>query len=384
VVTTPFDIGILAYPWDVDPEEARALADAGVTSFSIAAAYHSVRELRPRSRERPVLTRDAGLHWKPGADAFRGAAIAPIVDPAPSFETALRSVGEARVWAWCAVLHSSPLAAANPKFALRDAWGQPSRHALCPSRTEVQDYASRMLADLTGRIGVPGVELEAAGFHGWRHASLHDKSAVEVGVAANLLLSLCLCSGCCAAYERSGIDSTELAKRVREAAHAALAHPDATADAAAFLASWIGEELLARTLAVRGEIVRDFTAVLRGAIPASTPVLVHAGADPLTTGSRAVLPPEALSAVGGVDGVVVSTDAADRARYRQIVERSVIDYPDRSWVSLRVMGPEVSSGRDLAERTALARVSRARGVRLHNWGLWNETQMSWVTDAAAR
>lgn len=383
MVNTDFDIGILAYPWDVldDLEALEELADSGCSSVSIASAYHSVRQLRPRGagpivREEPT----AALHWQPNPASFRGAKVLPVVAGTPSSEEALQAVTRLpfRRFAWISVLHSSALAARYPSLALRTATGDLLAHALCPSRPEVVDYGRRLVGDAALNLDVDGLEVEATGFHGWAHGSRHDKAGVVIDRVRNFLLSVCFCEGCSAVIRDEGGDPHHCRQAFADAIRAALAR-DRIEPIEFFLAS----EPLATVLAARASVVQRFTAaVLESA--GRLPVLIHAGADPLATGSRAVLSSSALAQLPvRPEGIVVSTDGMGDAPACSATQSAVDHYGSAVWMSMRVQQPDINSSAALSARLVSARELGVSGVRLHNFGLWNEAQLDWVRSSAA-
>src|SRR5690606_31547810 len=73
-------------------------------------------------------------------------------DEATAAGTALVAAGVG-VTAWLVGLHQSALATARPDLALRNAFGHPYRHALCPAQPEVVGYARGLVADAAAALG---------------------------------------------------------------------------------------------------------------------------------------------------------------------------------------------------------------------------------------
>src|ERR1700723_1517224 len=84
--------GAYLYPWDVDGDPAAAdrIAGLGLTEVTLAAAYHAVRAVTPFHPEHRIVTRDAGVYYRP--DPARWARL-PLRPPAGASErSATRSV----------------------------------------------------------------------------------------------------------------------------------------------------------------------------------------------------------------------------------------------------------------------------------------------------
>ena len=167
-----------------------------------------------------------------GADA----ALRPAeADPRGSFERAaarLRAAG-LRVSAWAVLAHGCGLGAGNPSWHVRNAYGDGYPWALCIGSPEVRDYVAALAAEVAALGDAGAVELEACGWYGIDHGSVHDKTAgAAVGPAAEWLLSVCFCPACADAYRQAGADPEELRSAVRAALDGALGWGGAAASRA--------------------------------------------------------------------------------------------------------------------------------------------------------
>ena len=100
------------------------------------------------------------------------------------------------VAAWLVCCHNDALPPKHPEAAMRNAFGEPSRHGLCPSQPDAAEYVLA-LAEAARRVeGVTSLDLEAVGFLGYAHGSLHDKRGVELSAEAQEALSVCFCRSC--------------------------------------------------------------------------------------------------------------------------------------------------------------------------------------------
>lgn len=378
----PFDAAILAYPWSVNEQGAtRAIrATGGATAFSLAAAYHSLRQLDPLSEQNLVREiPNAALYWNPGPAAFTGT-IRPIRPPSnladayPRARDALGAAG-ARVGAWVSVLHSTALATAHPQSVLTTATGSLLGHALCPASPDAMEYARAAITDLLTRETPDYLELEATGYHGWRHDSRHDKSAFPISDRLNFLLSMCFCLHCCVAYAEQGGDPELLRHRVSESirgrlrGHSTLS-PDPLDD----------DDMSILVSARQGVVTRMNAELAARSQELGVPVLIHAGWEPLRTGSRAVLDHLAIGALPGRVGVVVSTDGQTSADQNRTIKQAVLHYEGSAeiYLSRRVWAPDVESEQQLYSDVATAKDEGAAGVRFHTYGLLDEERLRWI------
>ena len=71
--------GAYLYPWDVDGDPAAAdrIAGLGLTEVTLAAAYHAVRAVTPSHPEHRIVTRDAGVYYRPDPARWAGLPCVP-------------------------------------------------------------------------------------------------------------------------------------------------------------------------------------------------------------------------------------------------------------------------------------------------------------------
>lgn len=375
-------VGVLAYPWEflLQPDAAGVLAGSGAAGVAVAGAYHAVRVLRPPGRPPRVLDLpSAARYWRPAGGRYpeRLTPPSPPAAWAGSAEAAVASCRAAGLpaGAWLSVLHATALASAAPDLALVNCYGDRYRHALCPSRPEAADYASALVGEALRALEPDWLELEATGFHGYRHDSLHDKAGVTVDDELARLLSICFCPGCRRAQAAAGLDPDRAAAVVAAWADDLLAaaptgrRPDPLDERSS---------LLAAVLEVRAGIV---TALLGRLVAqcraAGIAVAQHAGLPAGTVGSRV---PLATALAAGVDAVVLTTDALPPVVAAADVAAAVRQAAGEASVLAGVRGfpPDVRSAADLATRLTGAAVAGAAGARLHTYGLIGATQLGWL------
>lgn len=264
-----------------DPRaEAERLRAAGVDRVRLAYAYHGGRWLLTTSDPAAVVDFPAGRWFsrqrRAGDDGTR-LSLPVLGDEATAAAAALVGSGVA-VTGWLVGLHQSHPATTRPDLALRNAFGHPYRHALCPAQPEVVTYARDLVAETAGQPGVSGLELEAFGYLGWQHQSAHDKFGVALRPVDRWLLSLCFCSACSARLSEAGIDRAEATARTRAAVLGQLADPRPAGSLAEDAGAALGQDLHHALLAVRADVT---TALVRAAAEASAglPLSVRATED---------------------------------------------------------------------------------------------------------
>jgi hypothetical protein len=372
--------GAYLYPWDVDGDPAAVdrIAGSGLTGVTLAAAYHAVRAVTPFHPGHRIVTRDAGMYYRPDPARWDGRALRPAdPDPGPgpgpadSFgraAAALRSAGLS-VTAWIVVTHNSRLAGTGER-AVRNAFGDVYPWALCAGSAAVRAYAATLAAEIAALDGVDAIELEACGWYGFGPGSAHDKTGDVAGAAgpagadADWLLSLCFCAECGPAYQAAGADPATLAAQVRAALDGGAALPD---DAASVLDQTRG--------AASGRLLTEVLAAVRASAPGQ-PVLVHSAPDPRATGSNPGYDPAVLLAPGGADGIVLA--CGNPATAPGLVARTAAAAPPGARIAA-VLQAVAGLGGDPETLPAQATAVRAAGateLRLYHAGLASASDLA--------
>jgi hypothetical protein len=218
--------GAFAYTWDLvgDPAAAERMADLGVDTVTLQAAYHSVRATTAWHPEhRVVHATYAAAYFRIRPDRWHGLRLRPVaptwaVDDQDRFGTAtaaLAAVG-LRTEAWLVLTHSSLLGGASPDLVVRNAFGENYRYALCPAQPEVREYALMLVREVSEQYAVSALMLEACGWLGFEHASQHEKtSGADLSVCARDLLSICLCPACAQSLADRDVDVVQLSHDIR-------------------------------------------------------------------------------------------------------------------------------------------------------------------------
>ncbi|NUW40470.1 hypothetical protein [Nonomuraea rhodomycinica] len=289
------------YPWDVvgDPAAPERLASLGVDAVALAASYHATRAATPHHPAHRVLDVPHAAFYLP----VRASAWGRLVPRSPSWTTpdaylqasdALRSAG-LQVHAWTVLTHNSVLGREHPDVVVRNAFGDPYPHALCPSSPDVVDYCRRLVREIL-EVGRPdALILESCGPMGYGHQSIHEKTAgADWTVVDGDLLSLCFCSACAprlpaGARERvrAAIDGVPAGDSARPPAPGA-AHKTSFSSVAEALGP-LADEVRAQRVGVSASLRQTLISTAREAAP-DVPITIHANPDPWATGAFAALP----------------------------------------------------------------------------------------------
>jgi hypothetical protein len=371
--------GAYLYPWDVDGDPAAAdrLAGLGLAGVTLAAAYHAVRAVTPRHPQHRIVTRDAGIYFRPDPARWRDARLRPAGaaagDDGPgTFEraaAALRASG-LPVTAWVVVTHNSRLAGPG-EYSVRNAFGDVYPWALCAGSDAVHEYAALLAAEAATLAGVDAIELEACGWYGFEHGSAHDKTgdvARSAGDTGDWLFSLCFCRACAPAYREAGADPAALAALVRAAADGGPALPGdvcAMVDAARAAAS--------------GRLLATVLAAVRAAAPGQ-PVLVHSHPDPRAVGANPGYDPAVLCGPGGADGVLLG--CGDPVTAPDLVARTAAATPAGAAVGAVLQAVAGLGGQPgtLAAQAGAVRAAGATELRVYHAGLAAQSDLAAIRD----
>ncbi|MFD3333071.1 hypothetical protein ACFWV1_10525 [Streptomyces sp. NPDC058700] len=357
--------------------QADRLAACGVDGVTLAYSYHGGRWLLTTSDPCAVTDFQAGQWFRDEAAPVHGDDVTlPVLgDDATIATTALRRAG-IEVTAWLVGLHQSGPATRRPESALRNAFGHPYRHALCPARTEVRAYATDLVARAARRPGVTGLELEAFGYLGWQHQSAHDKLGAALRPVDRWLLSLCFCSACTERFTDAGIDVPALAETVRATLLAQLAEPREAgaldADARAALGSDLHDTVLAVRSRTTVSLVRDAVAAADG-----LPVSVRATGDPYACDGKSAADMGALAAAAGALTVTDLSGNQDALRRELATAARTGAQVTAGW---NLAADRTTDERQLTSVAQDAHLAGARSLALYAYDLAPAQRLAWLSD----
>ena len=382
---------IWTYPWDIldlgiDTVVADIRDRAGLDGIDLATSYHAGRFFQPRSlRRKSYFPEDGTIYFRPDPALWGGKTIVPKVADLVSEGDVLcdligrRDKAGLSVTCWTVCLHNTRLGMLHPGACVRNAFGDPHYYSLCPSHPDVRAYAVTLVRDLTRNYRPDAVQLESPGFMGYGHGYHHEKDGVGLTLEDDFLLSLCFCDACTKHASHAGVDAGAAQRTVRR---------------------WI-EESAAREVpsarwpdfAQRGvDVFRDHPEVeafVRWRFEPVTSLVtdIRAAADPATRieviddGWRAGFDLPRLGSI--CDGVVFCaydrTPAAVGADVAAV--RATLPPQCGLGVGMRLFHPEMTSARDVVERTKAAAQAGATVLHYYNYGLVPAARLDWVRAA---
>ena len=370
------------YPWDLSDigveDRLNAIRDLGATAISIPFAYHSVRALAPHREGQKVVSAAAALGFRPRPGEFPAPGIHPqwaewATDegPVPGLMSQATRNG-LRVKAWTVVFHSSPLASENSHAAIRNCFGDTFLHALCPSAPDAREYAVRLVRAVSARP-VHAIELEAAGFYGYEHLSLHDKCGVAFDLFHHFLFSCCFCVHCKLMFESTGLDANFIAAKLRERLLAFFEGrvprvKDANS-AQAELKSLLGETNATALLNTRSQCVLTLLQQMRQSIPKSIDLTISSGLSAFECGALFGADPQ--DTLAAADQLLLVVFEPDEAAFRHRFETALDCVSDRSrWIAgIRIFPPDAASESAIESRLAFLHEKGFGSVQLYHYGL---------------
>ena len=222
--------------WDlVDEGYGQVLArlkENGLTSVSLACAYHAGKFLLPHNpRHRVIFLNDGVVYFKPRMHLY--GKIKPRTDPLvreghglDALQKHADNAGlETRAWVVCC--HNTPLGMRYPNIACENAFGDRLYHNLCPSNQDVRAYVRGLVRDIAAR-GVTTVELEALQFQGYTHGFHHEREGIALTDAVRFLLGLCFCDACQQRGKEAGVNPAAVRDFTKTALDQFFADPPAT------------------------------------------------------------------------------------------------------------------------------------------------------------
>jgi len=355
--------------------QADRLAAQGVKGVRLAFSYHSGRWLLTTSDPCAVADFKAGQWFRDESTPHGAGRLQPTVlgDEATTATAVLLESG-IDVTAWLVGLHQSGPATRHPESALRNVFGHPYRHALCPARPEVRASTADLVARAARRPGITGLELEAFGYLGWQHQSAHDKLGAVLRPVDRWLLSLCFCSACTEHFTDAGIDVPAMTETVRTALRAQLTDPGEAGDLEADARTVLGSEQHDLVLGVRSRITAD---LVRDAVTAAAglPVSVRATRDPYACDGKSAA---GLATLAGATGALTVTDlAGDRdALRRELAAASQTGA--RVSAGWNLAADRTTDEQQLAEVAEDARAAGARSLVLYAYDLAPARRLTWL------
>ena len=221
------------YLWDFVDEGyenvIRRLQENGLTSISLASAYHAGKFLAPHNPKRKVVfLEDGTVYFRPTLSLY--GRIKPKVNSLVAQGDSLATVRihadkeGMQTNAWVVCCHNTPLGTHYSDVACVNAFGDSIPQNLCPSNNDVRSYLRAVVKDIAGH-GVGRIELEAMQFQGYTHGSHHEREGIPLSSATRFLLGLCFCPSCMRRATAERIDIEGVRTFTRETLEALFTQP---------------------------------------------------------------------------------------------------------------------------------------------------------------
>jgi len=226
------------YLWDLADEGYEnvlgRLKEAGMTSISLATAYHAGKFLAPHNPKRKIIfTEDGTVYFDPNPKRY--GLVKPRVNSLVRQGHGLRRTRKEaenrgmKTRSWVVCCHNTPLGMLYPQIACEDAFGDTIFHNLCPSNEDLRQYLRALVADIASH-GVDTIELEALQFQGYTHGFHHEREGIDLNQAARFLLGVCFCTSCQQRARSAGLELSALRAFARKALESFFSNPIAGAE----------------------------------------------------------------------------------------------------------------------------------------------------------
>jgi hypothetical protein len=220
---------------------------------------------------------------------------------------------------------------------------------------------------------VQALELEAVGFYGYEHLSLHEKCGVAFDLFHHFLFSCCFCLHCGRAFESAGLDTNFLTAQFREQLltffTGAVSRVHDAKHAHEELGRLLGEELAVTLLRVRSQCVLRLIQEIREIVPRAIELTISSGLSPFECG--ALFGADPRETIQTADRLLLVVFEPDDTVFRRRFETAVSCLNDCSrWIAgIRIFPPDVTSEAVIESRLAFLQAKGFRAVQLYHYGL---------------
>lgn len=197
----------------------RELQLSGATGVNLALNYHASRDFLLRQGPSLEYLSDGFHYYKPNFSRYPEGSFTPSSDDHwasnEMLDSLLESAREAgfSIAAWGVFLHNSAIGRSHRNATVTNALGNHFLSELCPLNPRVRGYVLGLVADLSSR-GISAIAIESLHFHGARHGEHHERFFLEMSPTTEFLFSLCFCSSCIDAFNKSGGDGEHLRGKI--------------------------------------------------------------------------------------------------------------------------------------------------------------------------
>jgi hypothetical protein len=307
--SSSIETSIWIYLWDLVDEGYGTVLDrlreSGLSSLSLATAYHAGKFLAPHNPRRKIIyPEDGTVSFAPRPTLY--GRIQPVPNSLVLQGHDLRRVEYAaqqkglttRSWVVCC--HNTALGLRYPDVTTRTAFGDALPHNLCPSNEDVRTYLRALVRDVAS-YGVDTIELEALQFQGFTHGFHHEREGIPLTLPIRFLLGLCFCPSCARRAAAAGVPFEQLQTYVSNTLALYFVDPLESPPARMATLDDLPADLFTPLFAWRESVLISLAAELRDAVGPEGPALRPlVGPDPVARKSVGMNPVEVGKVTGGI------------------------------------------------------------------------------------
>lgn len=373
------------YLWDLVDEGYDSvlgrLKDRGLTSISLATAYHAGKFLAPHNPRRKVMfLEDGTVYFRPTISKY--GKITPIVnslvgqghDLAEAKKYADHAGMQTRSWVVCC--HNTPLGTAYPAIAMRNVFGDSLPHNLCPSQPQLRTYLRALVGDIAAH-GVDTIELEAMQFQGYTHGFHHEREGLALTPALRFLLGLCFCDACLQRAGTAGVAMTRVQEFTRTTLDNFFASPGPTISRYGSMDT-LPVDLFEPLFRWRVSVIISLVEELMEAA-GSTKLRPMMSVDPASWKLLSTDPGRVASITGGVLGLGYVKDGA-ALRLPLAGLQSAVGGRQLT-VGVQVGLPESGGRAEFLDRMKTARQMGVRSFNFYNYGFIPLENLEWIRES---
>lgn len=381
------DASMWIYLWDIQDEgfapALRRLKESGLNALSMATAYHAGKFLLPHNPKRKVyFPEDGTVYFEPAMRLY--GSVRPVAstlarngEGLPKVRRIAAELGlETRAWVVCC--HNTPLGIRHPEIAVRNVFGDPLPHNLCPASPDLRTYLNALVKDIAGN-GVRVIELEALRYQGYTHGFHHEREGIPLTPAAQFLLGLCFCEACVKGSMAAGVDTDRVRGFAKSALDEYLRDPQVAAERLGAVDS-LPMDLLDPMLRWRRSVVEALLEQLAATAAASKAVVRPMVSLDATAARLSGLDPVAARAIAG--SVIAMGYVKDGPALTGLLAPYLEKVPAKDvTVGFQVGLPESGGKAEFDGRYAAARALGVERFNFYNYGFIPLERLAWVKEA---
>ncbi|MBF8295766.1 MAG: hypothetical protein HW389_2311 [Bacteroidetes bacterium] len=373
------------YLWDLVDEGyekvLRNLSENGLTSISLATAYHAGKFLAPHNPKRKVVfLEDGTVYFKPDPKMYGRIhpRINSLVKAGHGLEKAKKAADKFgfKTRAWVVCCHNTPLGMTYPDIASESAFGDKLYHNLCPSNDDVRRYIRSLVSDIASH-GVDAIELEALQFQGYTHGSHHEREGIELNSAARFLLGLCFCPSCIKRAQSTRLDLAPIRRFTKQKLEAWFADPAVTAEKYPGLDK-LPSDVFNPMLEWRKSVISSFVEeVAEGGRGSELRQMVSV--DPLARKLVSVDPAASAKATGGILALGYVKDGVALREPLKALQAAI--GAAKITLGLQVGLPESGGKKEFLGKISTAKELGVNSFNFYNYGFIPSQNLTWIKEA---